>query len=168
MPGRSVSISTRDSTTRTNWPGSWKTTTSHGRRLPSLGKFRRPQPSSHFYHQGCDSSTRASSRDERSASRRTWFARPLEPSDEELEQFYDRLLSVLRLASPPRGRLAVARMRAGMGRQLDLGRVPGFCLAGPWRGAAARDSELCCPSGPVLRPAAVQRTWPAVRCDSMI
>ena len=50
----------------------------------------RPRPSSRSCRRACGSSTRGSSRADGSASRRTWSARPLEPVDDELQQFYDR------------------------------------------------------------------------------
>jgi len=58
------------------------------------------------------------------------------------------------------GRLAIARMRACLGRQLDLGLLPGLRLARVrWR-AAASDGELCAQPEPVLRPATVAvRRW---------
>ena len=56
---------------------------------------------------------------------------PKEALDQRLEQFYDRLLAVLRRAGRARGTLAIARLHAGLGGQLDLGLLPGLCLAGP-------------------------------------
>ena len=80
---------------------------------------------------------------------------PEEPVDGRLEKFYDRLLAVLRRPA----------VRQGSWRLLDC--TPAWegnwtwdcfrrlCLAGPRRRAAAGGGELCAPSEPVLRQAAV-------------
>ena len=82
---------------------------------------------------------------------------PDEPIDQQLEQFYDRLLAVLRQPVRAPGPVAIARLRPRLGRQLDLGLFPGLCLARPCQRTAAGDGELCAPPEPVLRPAAVHR-----------
>jgi len=64
---------------------------------------------------------------------------PAEPVDQQLKQFYDRLLGVL--------------------RQLDLGLFPGLRLARSRRRAAAGGGELCPQPEPVLRPATVCGPW---------
>ena len=56
----------------------------------------RPRRSLRSCPQGCVSSTRDNSRGARNASLPIWFAGPEEPIDQRLEQFYDRLLAVLR------------------------------------------------------------------------
>ena len=81
---------------------------------------------------------------------------PDEPVDQQLEQFYDRLLGRAAPTGRPRRPVAIARMHAGLGRQLDLGLFPGLRLARRRRRAAAGGGELCTQPEPVLRPAAVR------------
>ena len=69
-------------------------------------------------------------------------------------------------AGRARGSVAIARMRAGLGRQLDLGWFPGVCLAGPRRRTAAGDRELCLQSEASATSGCRSRIWPAARCDS--
>src|SRR5262249_11772383 len=76
MPGPCVSTSTRDSIIRTNWLGSWKTTTSHVQPPRSVERSRRLLRSLHFYHLGCGSFTKANLKGEGNASHLIWFARP--------------------------------------------------------------------------------------------
>ena len=62
----------------------------------SAGQCMRPRPSLRSCLRGCGSSTRDNSRGARNASRPIWCRGPDEPIDQRLEQFYDRLLAVLR------------------------------------------------------------------------
>ena len=67
---------------------------------------------------------------------------PAEPADQQLEQFYDRLRTVLRQPRCARGPVAVARVHTGLGRQLDLGLFRSVRLArSRWR-ATAGGGEL--------------------------
>ena len=84
------------------------------------GKSTRRRRSSRFCRRACGSSIRGNSRDDESASRRISSARRDEPVDRSAA-------AVLRAAAggaPPAGRsrrpVATARMRAGLGRQLDV------------------------------------------------
>src|SRR5262245_8431376 len=59
------------------------------------------------------------------------------------------------------GGWAPARMRAGLGRQLDLGWLHRLVVGRRGRPAAAGRGQLCREPGPVLRPSAVYRSrWP--------
>ena len=60
------------------------------------GSASRPRRSSRFSRPACASFTRANSRAARNASRHILSARRMEPVDEQLRAFYDRLLTVLR------------------------------------------------------------------------
>ena len=82
---------------------------------------------------------------------------PEEPTDQNLEQFYERLLTVLRHPVVRDGQWQLLECVPGLGRQLDLGLLCGLCLARlGWR-AAPCGSELCSQPKSVLRPAAVCR-----------
>ena len=70
---------------------------------------------------GCGSSTRASSRAGGSASRRTWCARRRSPPTQALQQFYDRCWRCSGSRSCAMAQWQPARVRAGLGRQLDVG-----------------------------------------------
>ena len=74
-----------------------------------------------------------------------------------------RVDSVLRLAPGslaqarrPRGPVAIARVHPGVGRELDVGRLPRVRVAGAGRRASPRHGQLCAQPGPVLCPAAVR------------
>ena len=75
-----------------------------------------------------------------------------------LQQFYDRLLAVLRPPGRSRRRLAAARVRAGVGRQLDVGLLRRVAVdERGWR-PPARGGQLRRQPEPVLRsPAAGSR-----------
>ena len=94
-PGRCANTSMRGWITRTNWPASWKTTTSRGRRRRSRLEFMRPRrssPSSRrvcFFHEG-----QFTGRKKRISPH--LGRRPNEPIDANLAKFYDQLLAVLR------------------------------------------------------------------------
>ena len=133
--GRCASTSWPGSTTRTSSPASWRTTTSPGRRRRSRPASTRPRPSSRSCRRACGSSTRDSSRAGGSASRRTWSGRRVEPVDETLRRFYDGAPGGAPAADRARRPVAPARMRAGVGRQLDVGLLHRLRLAGPGRPA---------------------------------
>ena len=81
---------------------------------------------------------------------------PVEPVDRNLQQFYDRLLAVLRQPVVREGQWQLLECQIGLGGELDLGLFRGLRLAGcGWR-APAGDRELRAQSEPVLRPAAVR------------
>ena len=61
---------------------------------------------------------------------------PLEPVDEALQQFYERLLAVLRQPIVRDGHWQLARMRAGVGRQRDVGWLHRMAWEGSGRRAA--------------------------------
>ena len=82
-------------------------------------------------------------------------ARAARAADQARRQFYDRLLTVLRQPSRPRRRVAAARVRAGLGRQLDVGLLHRLLLGSPDERAAARRRQLRRQPEPVLRPPAV-------------
>ncbi len=82
---------------------------------------------------------------------------PVEPVDGALKAFYERLLAVVRQPVVRDGPVAPARVRAGVGRQLDVGRVHRVVLGGPGRGAADRHRELLGQPGAVLRASAILR-----------
>ena len=107
-------------------------------------------PGLRFFHQGQFEGKRNGSRPTSAGARAS-------PSTAKLEKFYDRLLAVLRQPVVRRRPMAVARMRARLGRQLDLRLLRGLRLAGPRRRAAARGRELRPQPEPVLRPATLRR-----------
>ena len=102
-PGRCASISTPVSTIRTSWPASWRTTTSRGRRRRSRQTNTEAaavltflSPGLRFFHQG------------QFEGRRTRISPhlvrgPEEAIDQRLEQFYVKLLAVLRLPAVHNG-----------------------------------------------------------------
>jgi len=93
-PGRCASIFSRGWITRASWRGFWKTMTSRGRprRLP---RSSRGGAVITFLSPGCVFFIKVSSRaDETDLAPSVRGS--VEPVNQELEQFYDRLLSVLR------------------------------------------------------------------------
>ena len=74
---------------------------------------------------------------------------PEEPVDQKLKQFYDRLLVGAAQSGCSQRRLAIARMRSRMGRQLDLGLLRRLCLAKHRCRATAGGGELCPQPEPV-------------------
>ena len=156
--GRCASTSTPGSTTRTSSPASWRTTTSPGPPRRSARTCTRPPPSSRilspglrFFHQG-----QFEGRKKRISPH--LVRAPMEPADETLAQFYERLLAVLAAAGRSRWPVAPARLRAGLGRQLDVGLLHRVVLAGRRRSAATDRRQLCREPEPVLRPPPVSRT----------
>ena len=81
---------------------------------------------------------------------------PDEPVDQDLNQFYDRLLAVLRAPGRPGRAVAIARLRGRLGRELDVRLLHRLRLARPRRRAAAGRGELRRQPEPVLRPAALR------------
>ncbi len=130
MRGRCASIFTRGSIIKTSSPAFWKTTTSRGRRQRSRWRCMKLRRSLRSCHLGCVSSTRDNSRVEKTHLSASGSG-PEEPIDQQLEQFYDRLLGRAAPAGRPRRPVAIARMRPCLGWQLDLGLFLGFCLARP-------------------------------------
>ena len=55
---------------------------------------------------------------------------PAEPADQHLQQFYDRLLAVLRQPVVREGQWQLLECTTGLGRELDVGLFPGLRLAG--------------------------------------
>ena len=103
-PGRCASISAPILISRTIRPVSWKTTTNLGRLRPSRPRCTRPRQSSpssppglRFFHQG-----QFQGRRKRISPH--LVRAPEEPVDQRLEQFYGRLLAVLREAVVRDGR----------------------------------------------------------------
>ena len=96
MPGRCASISTRAWTTRTSWPASWRTTTSHVPRRRFRRESTKPPPSSRFCRRDCDSFIRDNSKGARNGFRPISVVPRTSPSIQALRQFYDRLLTILR------------------------------------------------------------------------
>ena len=88
----------------------------------------RRRPSSPTCRPGCGSSTRDSSKAAGSAFRRTSSARRSNQSTATLQQFYDRLLAVLRASDRSRRRMAAARMRCRRGKETGRRTVS-------WRGS---------------------------------
>ncbi len=96
MPGRCGTTSGRDSTTRTSWPASWRTTTSHEPQPRSRLRFIEAaavltflSPGLRFFHQG-----QFEGRKKRISPH--LCRAPDEVVDETLGRFYQRLLAVLR------------------------------------------------------------------------
>ena len=84
---------------------------------------------------------------------------PEEPIDQRLEQFYDRLLAVLRQPAVRDGEWQLLDCTSAWDGNWTCDGFRGLCVARRrWR-AAAGDGELCAQPEPVLRAAAVCRPW---------
>ena len=157
-PGQCANTLWQAWTIRTSWPAFWRTMTNRGRRRPFRQKFTRRRPSSHFSARGCGFSTRVNSRDERNTSP------PFVPGAGRTHQrsVGTILHTNTRRHAATGGALramAIAPVRAGLGRQLDLGLYSRFRMARPGCATPAGDRELCGQPEPVLRSAAVFRPW---------
>ena len=134
-PGRCASISTPGSTTRTSWPASWRTTTSRGRRRRSRRTCTRPPPSSRFSRPGLRFFHQGQFEGRKKRISPHLGRAPDEPVDDELQAVLRPPAAVLRQPAVRDGQWQIARVRARLGRQLDLGRFPRFRLAGRRRRA---------------------------------
>jgi hypothetical protein len=83
---------------------------------------------------------------------------PEEPVEEDLQHFYERLLAILRQPIMRDGQWQLLEVRTRLGGQLDLGLLPGLCLARSEGWVLPRDGELCSESEPMLRPATIRRS----------
>ncbi len=79
---------------------------------------------------------------------------PLESPDPSRQQFYAATPGGAPAADGSRRPVGLARMRAGLGRQRDVGCLSRLVLAHPGRPPAADRRQLCRPPEPVLRPSA--------------
>ena len=84
---------------------------------------------------------------------------PEEPIDQRLEQFYDRLLAVLRQPAVRDGEWQLLDCTSAWDGNWTWDGFLAFAWQGAARRAAAGDGELCTQPEPVLRAAAVCRPW---------
>ena len=129
MPGRCASISTPGSTIRTSWPAFWRTTTSRGRPRRSRTDVHEAaavitflSPGLRFFHQG-----QFEGRKKRISPH--LVRGPEEPIDQRLEQFYDRLLAVLRQPVVRDGQWQLLECAPAWDGNWTCGLLPGLCLA---------------------------------------
>ena len=157
-PGRCASTSTPGSTTRTSWPASWRTTTSRGRRRRSRPDVHEAaavitflSPGLRFFHQGQFEGRTEAHLAASGPRRRT------SRSTQRLQQFYDRLLAVLRQPVVRDGEWQLLECAPAWDGNWTYDCFVAFAWQGARRRAAARRRQLRRQPEPVPRPAAVRR-----------
>ena len=91
---------------------------------------------------------------------------PNEPVDDQLAQFYARLLPVLRQPMRSRRSLVLAGMRSRLARQRDVGQLHRLPLGTQPARVAVRGRELLAAAKPMLRPHALPGTRGSEPFDS--